>query len=329
MNDVFRNADRDVLHLDVDIDRALLALAHRQHGLVHRRDVSGIRVTPGQWQRRVARGEWVAVVGREVWRHVMAPDTWQIRARAGLMYLGPDAALFGGTSLAWWGLEIDPPKVVEFVVPRGRRRLSNELRIHTTDDWSSIDLTRHDGVRVTSVARAIIDLAGSGCTATVLEKVIDSAIKQRRTSLPTLTRRMSELGGSGRAGIRLLRTLLLDSGGETYLERKFLQLVRRHSLPRPECQVIHKNPQTGRVIRVDFQYTSLMIVVEVTGRVGHTSDRDRQKDARRRNALQRQGWLVLEFTTADVIDDVPYVVETLRDELSKRSCRASSTPDVL
>jgi very-short-patch-repair endonuclease len=54
------------------------------------------------------------------------------------------------------------------------------------------------------------------------------------------------------------------------------------------------------------------VVVEVSGRFGHTSDRDRQKDARRRNALQQLGKAFLEFTTIDVLLSPEYVLATLR-----------------
>lgn len=65
-------------------------------------------------------------------------------------------------------------------------------------------------------------------------------------------------------------------------------------------------------MRVDFQFTVQRVIVEVSGRVGHAADIDRQRDARRRNELDRQGWTVREFTTADVLDDPSYVVATLR-----------------
>ena len=67
--------------------------------------------------------------------------------------------------------------------------------------------------------------------------------------------------------------------------------------------------------RVDFLFGQ-RLVVEVSGRLGHTSDRDRQRDARRRNDLQQRGIVVLEFTTADVIDDPPYVLATRRRGLT-------------
>jgi very-short-patch-repair endonuclease len=295
--------------------RRLLELAAAHHSLILRRDVAAAGVTSREWRRRVNRGEWVAEsVG--VYRHALTPDSWRLRARAGLMYLGEEAALYGLTSAAWWGLEVPDPTTVEFLVPRSRRRLDNELVIHTTDRWDTRDLLRHDGARLTSVTRAIIEMAASGRRASDLENAIDSGIRLRQTSVPTLTSRMEESGGSGRDGIRLVRALLLDSGGESFLERRFLRLLRRHGLPRPSLQVVHRDPTSGRARRVDFEFQADRVVVEVSGRLGHTSDRDRQRDARRRNTLQQSGLVMLEFTTADVLDDSPYVLRTLRDALS-------------
>ena len=72
---------------------------------------------------------------------------------------------------------------------------------------------------------------------------------------------------------------------------------------------------TTRAIRVDFLFANERVVVEVSGRVGHASDADRLKDARRRNELTQRGLVVLEFTTAHVIDDPNYVLTTLRTSL--------------
>lgn len=167
-----------------------------------------------------------------------------------------------------------------------------------------------DGVRVHTVTRVIIELAATGESARRIEAAIDSGVRHRLTSVPTLRRRISEAGGRGRAGIPLLRELMLDSGGESALERRFLRVARNAGLPRPRVQV-PSTRDTGHVMRLDFVFPG-GLVVEVSGRVGHASDTDRQKDARRRNALARAGVPSLEFTTADVMDDPDYVVGTIR-----------------
>lgn len=148
----------------MDATLALLDVARRQHSLLRRPDVTRSGVTRGQWNRLVDRGEWVHVCA-DVWRHALTPATWQLEARAGLLYLGHDAGLFAQTSAAWWRLDVPPPRSVEFVVPRGRRHLANDLVIHTTSHWDTADLLRHDGARLPSVTRTILDMAGAGCPA--------------------------------------------------------------------------------------------------------------------------------------------------------------------
>ena len=172
-----------------------------------------------------------------------------------------------------------------------------------------------DGVSITTVTRTIIDVAAHGASARTLEQAIDSGVRNRWTSVPTLTDRMTELACPGRKGIPQLRELMLDSGGESALERRFLRLLRAADIRRPQTQVTFR-AHTTRAIRVDFLFARESVVVEVSGRVGHASDSDRRKDARRRNELIQRGLVVLEFTTADVIDDPNYVATTLRKSLA-------------
>jgi hypothetical protein len=299
----------------VSPDATLLSLAAEHHWLATTADVAVAGMSAGQWLRRRDSGEW-AMVAPGVWRHQATPLTWEMRLRAGLMSLGGDAAVAGEAAAAWWLLAGFEPGPVEFVVPR-RRRATRWPEAHLTRSWSRGDVLVHKGLRVTSATRTIIDLAAWGCSARRVEEAIDGAVRARRTSVPTLSRRMAELSGRGRTGTLLLRELLLDSGGESYLERRFLRLMRRAGLPRPDCQVVHARVD-GPAMRVDFQFAVQQVVVEVSGRVGHASDAARQRDARRRNELDRQGWTVREFSTADVLDDPSYVVATLRPLLVGR-----------
>jgi very-short-patch-repair endonuclease len=291
----------------VNRDLRLIDLAGRQHSLITREDVSTCGLSSQQWCDRVDNGVWLPAADG-VFRHRATPATWELRVRAVALSLGREAALFGAAAAQWWGLDGFDGGVVEFVVPRVRKSLDPSIRLHTTRRWSTADLLTRDGVRITSAARTIIDLAGSRSSPDLLEKAIDSAIRLKLTTIPRLTRRMTELA-PGRPGIALLREILLDSGGESFLERRFLRLMRDSRLPRPTCQVVHAS--TGRVIRVDFEFRPNEVVVEVTGRFGHTSDLHRQRDARRRNALQQLGKTVLEFTTVDVLSTPDYVITTL------------------
>lgn len=296
-------------------DHRLIELVAQHHHLASMQLVRRAGLTEHQWELLLEHDAWVPVVPG-LWRHEANPLTWEMKVHAGARWLGKDAALHGATAVRWWGVEGVTGDSVEFIVPRARRFLAPWLVIHTTLQWTRGDVLRRNGVPTCSVTRAIIDLARTA-SARELETVIDSGIRLRRTSVPTLTKRMSELGGRGRNGIVRLRELLLDSGGESRLERRFLRLMRLAGLPRPVPQVVHR-PSSGKVIRVDFEFPGTEVVVEVSGRRGHSSDSDRQKDARRRNALVALGKAVIEFTTADVIDDPDYVITTIATHLPAR-----------
>lgn len=296
----------------LELELRLIHLALEHDRLLTHTELAQADVSRNQWARRTASGLWVQVAPG-VWRHLATDDTWRLRARAVMRWLGDDAALSGRSALHWWGLKTDAPEGIDVVVPRLRRNLQGPCRVHT-GGWDPARLRRWNGVRLEEPARAILSAAADQPGARTLERYIDDAIRRRMTSVAMLSRQIDDSAGAGHAGVRILRSLLLDTGGESYLERRFLALVRRARLPRPQCQVVHR--AAGKhIARVDFLFPGTDVVVEVSGRLGHISDRERQKDARRRNALQRSGRVVLEFTTADVLDGQDYVVTTLRDWL--------------
>jgi hypothetical protein len=95
----------------------------------------------------------------------------------------------------------------------------------------------------------------------------------------------------------VLDALLVDSGGHSILERRFLEVVRRAGLPRPATQVIHRRDGTT-FARVDFLFEAFGVVVEVSGQLGHSTPGDRARDAQRRNELQDVGRAVYEWAGA-------------------------------
>ena len=288
-------------------DLQLIDVANAHHQLVTRVDVTACGLSSQQWCDRLDDEVWIRV-SEGVFRHRATPLTWELKVRAAAMSLGREAALYGPTAARWWRLDGFSGDGVELVVPRIRRSRDPNITLHTTRGWHTADLLTRDDVRTMSATRTIIDLAVSGHQPDAIEKAIDSAIRLRLTSMARLTRRMTDLA-PGRPGIRVLRELLFDSGGESFLERRFLALVRRERLMRPLTQVNYT--ANGRAMRVDFEFSDGNVVVEVSGRLGHTTDRERQKDAQRRNSLQQLGKTVLEFTTADVMANPDYVIASL------------------
>ena len=208
-----------VLSEGMNDDIRLILLAGQSGGVVTSDDVRAIGLSTGRWRRRTDDGAWIRVTPHH-WRHAATPLTWEMEVRTGLAWLGENAALYGPTAAAWWGLDgVARIGRAQFVVPRGRRSVVGPLDVRTTTRWSAADLLVHRGLRCTSVTRTLIDLAAGPCTAHQLAAAIDSGLRTRRTSVPTIRRRVEELGGRGRSGATTLRELLRDAGGESFLER--------------------------------------------------------------------------------------------------------------
>ena len=190
--------------------------------------------------------------------------------------------------------------------------------MHTTTVQGPTDIVILEGFRCSSATRTVIDLAAASIPKARLEAAIDSAVRSGATAPIVLERRLTELRGSGRAGVRRLDRLLIDSGGESMLERRFLALVRRAGLARPETQVVQR--RCGHhVARVDFLFRQQGVVVEVTGRLGHSTPAERGRDAQRRNELIDLGLRVYEYTWAHVTERQAWVVATLRARLGEIS----------
>jgi hypothetical protein len=285
----------------------------KQHGLISLDQLIQLGVSRAQLRTAVRQG-WLAPAGPRVYRSPAAPESLNFQRSLGLLALGSLAVIShrGAARLHNFDRSSD---VVEFTVPLPAHGARIPFPVHTTKTLNPIDRVIIDGFACTSATRTVIDLARLRVSRYELEAAIDSAVRMGVSSPTALTHRLQSLRGPGRWGCRLLDRLLIDSGGHTMLERRFLSLVRRAGLPRPTPQVIHR--RDGRAIaRVDFLFEDVGVVVEVSGRKGHSSPAERARDAQRRNELQELGRLVYEYTWEHVTERADWVAETLSSRLA-------------
>ncbi len=319
------------------LDHQFARLAAAQEGVASLHQARRLGFSKAAIEHRRTSERWpLALPG--VVRLPGAPATPQSEEIAGILLLG-DRAVVGHLSAAH-ALGLDDFGNLAFTRPhfialRGHH-FTDRLTVHSTRRLPSTDIVtvrrnlppavrrdpalRRAGLlttfRATSASRTIIDLAATAEPA-LTARLIDSAIRQGLTAPTYMVRRLADLRGRGRSGTRLLDELLLDSGGHTWLERRFLRLVRDAGFPRPTPQVIMRR-DTKFVARVDFVFGAYPVVVEVSGRLGHTSEPDRRRDARRRNELQALGFRVIEFTTADIVASPGYVTAELTRHIADR-----------
>lgn len=192
--------------------------------------------------------------------------------------------------------------------------------MRSTRNLIRLDRTVIDGIEVTSATRTVLDLAGTAAPGDAgdarIAAAIDSAVASAASSPEAIERRLATFRCRGQRGVRRVDRELGHAGGHTMLERRFLEVVARYRLPRPETQAWFR--VEGRTIgRVDFVYRDEGIVIEVSGRRGHSSPAERAKDAQRRNELQALGLVVLEFTWDDVTRRPDHVARTVREALDR------------
>jgi len=259
--------------------------------------------------RRIAAGKLV-VCGTSALHLPGVTLTYRGRLMAGLLDLGPDALVSGRAAASLHGLDGFGEGPLEFLVPRAQRNRTTVGTVTSTGDvLSRLDRATIDGLAFTSPTRTVIELLAH-TTPDEAGDALASATRLRLTAPAVVKRRLDQLGRSGRTGVRALDRLAAAGAVESGLERRFLSTVTSAGLPRPLLQQRYELPGAG-VARVDFEFATFPIVIEVGGRRGYLSREERQRQERRRNALQLAGKTIYFFTRDDVFEDPDYVVTTL------------------
>ncbi len=146
----------------------------------------------------------------------------------------------------------------------------------TSRPISRADTVSVHGFRCLTAERLILESPLFGFTTTETENAIDSAIRLRPVAEQRLRTRAIRDHCSGINGSRTLLDALVDSGGESRLERWFPRIVRQAGIARPILQKAYRDG-TRVVARVDAYFSS-GLVVEVAGRGTHASARSTPSD---------------------------------------------------
>lgn len=290
------------------VDAALAQLAARQHQVFSREQARTAGLSTSALSRRIAAGALVAC-GTSALHARGVTLTYRGRLMAGLLDLGPDALVSGRAAAHLHGLDGFGEGPLEFLVPREQRDRKTLGKVTSSRSITALDRTTIDGLRCTSATRTIIELLASAPSYEA-GNALGSAVRRRRTAHSVVARRLDQLGTYGRTGRAAFAEITRSGVVESWLERRFLALARDAGLPRLRLQVRYQPPGRG-VIRVDFEFTSFPVVVEVGGQRGYLSTDERQRQERRRNDLQLLGKTVYFFTRDDVVIRSGYVVDTL------------------
>jgi very-short-patch-repair endonuclease len=223
---------------------------------------------------------------------------------AAVLAFGDGAVLSHRTAAALWGLRQSAWKI-DVTVPTWRRpRAGFWLHCSALDPS---EITREDGIPVTTVARTIYDLARVVQRNQVVRAVEESE-RRGRFDLGAVEAVLERAGH--RPGVPMLRSVLADyqdpPDTRSELERRFAALLRRSRLPAPHANVL----VAGFV--VDCFWPASKLVVELDSRGFHSSPRAFESDRLRDAKLQRAGYRVIRVTHARLRDDPGGILEDVR-----------------
>jgi predicted transcriptional regulator of viral defense system/very-short-patch-repair endonuclease len=289
-------------------DAAIAALAADQHGVVSGRQLAAAGVTPSMLKTRISRGLLV-----RLHRGVYAVGHRQLRREghwlAAVLAVGPGAALSHRAAAALHG--IGASGVAVDVSTPADRRGARGIRVHGRRRLERLDVELVEGISVTTVARTLVDLAGT-VARDRLAKALNEAEVGRVLDVwatDAALERVRHRRGNGHAVLRAALAEMAEHGPaltRSELEVRFLALAKDHGLPRPRT-----NAFVGGM-EVDALWPEPRVVAELDGYAHHRSKPAFQRDRTKSNALIARGYRVLRYTYDDVVNRPAAVAAELR-----------------
>lgn len=297
---------------------AVSGLASQQHGAVASSQLDRLGVGKSLRYRWVRAG-LLQPAGPRSYFVAGSVDSWRRQAWAAAADVAGRGYVAGRTAAHLHRLDgfASASTVPEVLVRREHRSCHLPWVVHTTGrPLGASDTVVIDGIRCLSAERLIVESPLFGFTVAETENAIDSAVRGKRVHEQRLRKAVLESLRPGVAGEQL-REALIDTGGESRLERWFLAIVRRGGLARPTMRVAVRS-QGGWAARLDALFPG-RLVIELEGHATHSLRRQRQHDEERRTKLILKGYRVITFTYNDVRDRPDWVLARLREAIALAS----------
>jgi very-short-patch-repair endonuclease len=270
-------------------DALIRRVAAGQHGVAERGQLIAAGVPPHLIDYRL-RTHRLEMLHRGVYRIGPVRSPYECEAAA-LLACGDGAVLSHQTAAALWDIRRSrEERPVEVIIRRGYRVRGAAVRVHRIATLCPDEIAMFEGLPITTPARTLLDLAPR-----LAERELEQAVaRAERNGLADRARVDALLVRyPRRAGTRVLRALF-GAGTPAFTrseaESRFLLLIRRAGLPKPEVNM--------RVLRyeVDFLWRTEQVVVEIDGAAYHSDRNTFESDRIRDATLQIAGFRVIRVT---------------------------------
>jgi predicted transcriptional regulator of viral defense system len=285
------------------VDAAIAATAERQHGVIDYPQLKALGLSRQSIDHRVRNGR-LHRIHRGVYAVGHKRLTQRGRWMAAVLAGGDGAVLSHRSAAALWQL----------LPARRRIHVSTPKDLHNRDgiqfhsqSMQLDEVTTHDGIPVTTVARTLLDIAATDPDN--LERAFNEA-EYRRLWDATGVRELIDRY-PGRAGTPALAALTPMGHTREELEHRFQAFVEKFDLPRP-MRNADLELEPGRWIRVDAMWPDAKLIVELDSRAAHDTTSRFDSDRERDRILSLAGWRVIRLTWKHLTSNADRVATDLR-----------------
>ena len=236
-----------------------------------------------------------------------APPTPMACARAAVLACGADAIASHRSAACLYGLLPDLGGDVDVTVPGRNPGQRPGIRRHRVADLPAQDVRNMRGLRITSVARTICDLAATE-SARDTEHAFQEALYREVVTGRALTAVLDR--EPRRRGASVIRALLADPRlTRSEKERLLLRLIKQADLPTPRTNV----PLHG--YKADIYWPEQGLVVEFDGWQAHGHRLAFESNRKRDQILVANGLRVLRVTDRHLTNEPIAVVARIAQAL--------------
>lgn len=301
---------------DLGADHVIRWFASRQHDAVSRRQLRAAGLSDRQIDTRIARGNVVAV-HRGVFVLTATPIPATTRFAAALLASGPDAALSHRSAAHLHGMLRVDHGPTHITTPHRSRTRPGIVRHRTTSLADAV--TVRDRLPCTTVARTLVDLAGTHGPAT-LRRAWTTLAGRRALDVKAVQREI--LRNPNRPGTALVRLHLAEyrqtvSGAtRSYLEARAIAFCRSYGLPMPTVNGFVE--VEDRTYEADLLWRRERVIVEIDTWQTHGHTTSFREDRRRDFVLQLAGWTTVRLLEADLTVNAAETATRLHTLLGQR-----------
>ena len=193
---------------------------------------------------------------------------------------------------------------IEVTTAHSGTRLEHDYVTHRTRRFDTLPTLTIDSIRVTTLARTLVDL-GAVVDDDVVEQALDDALR-RGTNMRWITETLRDAARTGPTGVDALQRVLArpDRVGripDSHFERLVERIARSAGIPAPVRQ--HPVIVDGRLIaRIDVAWPEHLVGLEADSEMWHSGPRRGRVARARHNRLTSWGWEMIYASWQDTED---------------------------